>query len=79
MRVQEQEAVSVPPATKPDSPSCMATPNPPSLTGAEFSFEANNTQWGCGEKGKTQLRNYAVGFVMHTWNYSIFLLLEMKK
>lgn len=37
---------TVPPATKPDSPSCIATPKPPSLTGAEFSFEANSTQWG---------------------------------
>lgn len=34
----------VPPATKPDSPNCIATPKPPSLTGAEFSFEANSTQ-----------------------------------
>lgn len=41
---------AVPPATKPDSPSWMATPNPPSLTGAEFSFEASSTQWGCGGK-----------------------------
>lgn len=44
---------TVPPATKPDSPSWMATPNPPSLTGAEFSFEANNTQWGC--RGSNQI------------------------
>lgn len=34
----------VPPATSPDSPSWMATPKPPSLTGAEFSLEASRTQ-----------------------------------
>lgn len=44
--------MAVPPATKPDSPSCIATPNPPSLTGAEFSFEANSTQWGCRGRKK---------------------------
>lgn len=38
------ERVTVPPATKPDSPSCIATPKPPSFTGAEFSFEASSTQ-----------------------------------
>lgn len=40
----EEKHPTVPPATKPDSPSCMATPKPPSLTGAEFSFDANSTQ-----------------------------------
>lgn len=44
--------MAVPPATKPDSPSCIATPKPPSLTGAEFSFEANSTQWGCRGRKK---------------------------
>lgn len=44
-----------PPATRPDSPSWMATPKPPSLTGAEFSFEAKSTQWGC--KGEKHMRS----------------------
>lgn len=35
---------TVPPATSPDSPSWIATPNPPSFTGAEFSLDASNTQ-----------------------------------
>ena len=37
---------TVPPATSPDSPSWMATPNPPNFTGAEFSLDASSTQWG---------------------------------
>lgn len=36
--------VDLPPATSPDSPSWMATPNPPSFTGAEFSLDASRTQ-----------------------------------
>lgn len=39
----------LPPATSPDSPNWIATPKPPSLTGAEFSFEASRTQWGWKE------------------------------
>ena len=40
----------LPPATSPDSPNWIATPKPPSLTGAEFSFEARRTQWGWKER-----------------------------
>lgn len=36
----------IPPDSSPDSGSCIATPKPPSLTGAEFSLDANNTQCG---------------------------------
>lgn len=39
-------AFTLPPATSPDSPSWMATPNPPNFTGAEFSLDASSTQWG---------------------------------
>jgi hypothetical protein len=36
----------IPPLIFPDSGSWIATPNPPSLTGAEFSLHANRTQCG---------------------------------
>ena len=26
---------------------CMASPNPPSFTAADVSFDASSTQWGC--------------------------------
>lgn len=35
-----------PPEIRPPSGTWVATPNPPSLTGAEFSLLASNTQWG---------------------------------
>lgn len=53
--VRQMQQSAVPPATSPDSPSWMATPNPPSFTGAEFSLEASSTQWGCvGEINRRQ-------------------------
>ena len=46
--------ITVPPATSPDSPSWMATPNPPSFTGAEFSLDASSTQWGWEREEKDE-------------------------
>lgn len=54
------DVLVVPPATRPDSPSWMATPNPPSLTGAEFSLEASRTQWGY-EGGERRRRRRQTG------------------
>lgn len=48
----------LPPATSPDSPNWIATPKPPSFTGAEFSFEASSTQCGWKDKNPDKLLYY---------------------
>ena len=56
--------VTVPPATSPDSPSWMATPNPPSFTGAEFSLDASSTQWGWGQRRTRETHEFMLFFLL---------------